>query len=660
MRGSIALLVIGSTASLAQTGPCGGEPYLRRDTLLGEWETVENGKAVGHVRFRKAVHGCAIVEDRLSPAGVASKALHYYDAQASVWRVLTVGPDGVSEGQSAAPAPVSVPREWSRKPLPKATAQPHPACAHREFDSWLGRWNVFTPRGAQAGTNHIYSAAGGCLLVENWTNSSLGTGMSFNFLDAKLSAWRQVWVAPGSLLDLVGRFAGGVLRYEGRKPGGVTRTRLSFMPNLDESVRQYWEQSTDSGKTWLAAFDGMYRRAAQGSIESLAAELESAAEATAKARPQMELIRQLVAAEKFAGAAASKLMDADAPASAGGFDPGAIEPLLATMIGNRNIRLAAWPASAPGSPANSAAELLDAFQRERAGVVATLRAASLEALHGARMTHPLGGSELNAYKWLFALAAQNRRLLAQASDSQAPPMTATALRQWNGHWSGDGTFQGKPARLELDITPMLAGKFDELRAAVIIGGARIFEGRAMYGADSTAAWADSAGNTYVVKGRWTEGRLVSEWGDPVRGRSTYAVNAAGQMEVTDEVRRPDGNFAPFFKYMITRADGAASSNWHLSGLAGRQTSSGKPWFKAYDSESMLMGVYGLEAGAAGEPLPRSNDSVYVVESGRAILAAGDQRIPVQPGSVVTVKSGVERRFLSVEDSLKVLVVSPKP
>ena len=36
--------------------------------------------------------------------------------------------------------------------------------------------------------------------------------------------------------------------------------RITWTPNADGTVRQHWEQSTDGGKTWTTAFDGLYRR----------------------------------------------------------------------------------------------------------------------------------------------------------------------------------------------------------------------------------------------------------------------------------------------------------------------------------------------------------------------------------------------------------------
>ena len=35
----------------------------------------------------------------------------------------------------------------------------------------------------------------------------------------------------------------------------------TWTPNPDGTVRQHWEISSDAGKSWTTAFDGLYRRA---------------------------------------------------------------------------------------------------------------------------------------------------------------------------------------------------------------------------------------------------------------------------------------------------------------------------------------------------------------------------------------------------------------
>ena len=37
-----------------------------------------------------------------------------------------------------------------------------------------------------------------------------------------------------------------------------TINRVTWTPNEDGSVRQFWESSTDNGDTWSVAFDGLY------------------------------------------------------------------------------------------------------------------------------------------------------------------------------------------------------------------------------------------------------------------------------------------------------------------------------------------------------------------------------------------------------------------
>lgn len=58
-----------------------------------------------------------------------------------------------------------------------------PACSaveHRQFDFWIGRWEVFTPDGKKAGDNTIEAIDGGCALIERWRGNGGFTGTSLN------------------------------------------------------------------------------------------------------------------------------------------------------------------------------------------------------------------------------------------------------------------------------------------------------------------------------------------------------------------------------------------------------------------------------------------------------------------------------------------------
>jgi len=143
-------------------------------------------------------------------------------------------------------------------------ARPCDDARHRQFDFWIGDWEVRTPDGALAGTNRIVRIQGGCGLQENWEGTSGMTGTSLNAYDPARDLWHQTWVdSHGSLLLLEGSFKDGrmILR-GGARPAreGTMADRITWEATGGGIVRQLWEQSTDGGRTWTVAFDGRYAR----------------------------------------------------------------------------------------------------------------------------------------------------------------------------------------------------------------------------------------------------------------------------------------------------------------------------------------------------------------------------------------------------------------
>jgi hypothetical protein len=155
----------------------------------------------------------------------------------------------------------------ARAQAPAVKAPPPCTLAeHRQFDFWLGAWDVADPAGKRAGSSRIESILGGCVLLENWTGASGFAGKSFNLYNADTGHWEQFWVdQTGSRLHLVGGLVDGamVLRGVQDKPNSKTRLkqheRITWTPNADGSVRQLWETSNDDGATWVVSFDGLYR-----------------------------------------------------------------------------------------------------------------------------------------------------------------------------------------------------------------------------------------------------------------------------------------------------------------------------------------------------------------------------------------------------------------
>ena len=147
---------------------------------------------------------------------------------------------------------------------PAPVKQPDCSAAEfRQFDFWVGEWNV-TMMGREAGTSSVTSEERGCVVHEHWAGKVGDTGQSFNFYNRQTGKWRQVWVASnGSSIDLSGTLVDGSIAYTGetKQPDGTRMLhRLTFTPNADGSVRQFWQTSVDEGATWKVSFDGHYVR----------------------------------------------------------------------------------------------------------------------------------------------------------------------------------------------------------------------------------------------------------------------------------------------------------------------------------------------------------------------------------------------------------------
>ena len=133
-----------------------------------------------------------------------------------------------------------------------------------EFDFWVGRWAVRDRAGNPQGENRIEKAERGCVLVERWSGTTGGTGISMNYFDPAAGQWVQVWVSPTLQIDIRGGLEDGAMRLLGTVFYLHNDQRLPFRgtwtPQPDGVVRQHFEQSTDDGETWATWFDGYYPR----------------------------------------------------------------------------------------------------------------------------------------------------------------------------------------------------------------------------------------------------------------------------------------------------------------------------------------------------------------------------------------------------------------
>jgi hypothetical protein len=136
--------------------------------------------------------------------------------------------------------------------------------AFRQFDFWIGVWEVRDAAGKRAGENTISLEHNGCVLVERWASASGGTGMSMNHYDPQAGVWRQHWVGLGLILEMSGGLKDGAMIMEGPLQyvgtDRVTLLRGVWTPLPDGRLRQHFLESSDEGKTWSEWFDGYYSK----------------------------------------------------------------------------------------------------------------------------------------------------------------------------------------------------------------------------------------------------------------------------------------------------------------------------------------------------------------------------------------------------------------
>ena len=150
-------------------------------------------------------------------------------------------------------------------PGASGSAESCTAAEHRQFDFWIGDWEVQSSGGSVLGHNRITAILSGCALQEEWTSANGKVrGISHNAFDPADRRWHQAWVDTSpSRLDLVGGLVDGRMIMEQRSrdsEGKIVAQRITWTPLPDGRVRQLWETSTDGGGTWKAGFDGYYTR----------------------------------------------------------------------------------------------------------------------------------------------------------------------------------------------------------------------------------------------------------------------------------------------------------------------------------------------------------------------------------------------------------------
>ena len=133
---------------------------------------------------------------------------------------------------------------------------------YRQFDFWVGDWEVHGAAGGVAGHNVVTLEQDGCIVVEHWTSQGGGqTGTSFNYYDVRDTKWHQLYLDnsgnAGAFPAMSGMFADGrmVLLTE---DVNNTLSRWTWFVIEPGKVKQMAELSTDHGKTWQVTWNSVY------------------------------------------------------------------------------------------------------------------------------------------------------------------------------------------------------------------------------------------------------------------------------------------------------------------------------------------------------------------------------------------------------------------
>ena len=90
--------------------------------------------------------------------------------------------------------------------------------------------------------------------------------------------------------------------------------------------------------------------------------------------------------------------------------------------------------------------------------------------------------------------------------------------------------------------------------------------------------------------------------------------------------------------------------------AGEFGGTGVSWVEQLRVPDLSVGTYSIPAGGTDNQDPHTEDEIYLVTAGRAVLESGGDRIAVRPGSVIYVPAGEVHRFAEIVEDLAAIVV----
>jgi len=95
--------------------------------------------------------------------------------------------------------------------------------------------------------------------------------------------------------------------------------------------------------------------------------------------------------------------------------------------------------------------------------------------------------------------------------------------------------------------------------------------------------------------------------------------------------------------------------WEYADVEAARDAAGKRYHEFLRVPDLSAGIYVIEAGGADPQSPHTEDELYYVIAGRAIVSVGDETRPVVPGSLIFVAAGAPHRFHDIAERLQLLI-----
>jgi mannose-6-phosphate isomerase-like protein (cupin superfamily) len=95
-------------------------------------------------------------------------------------------------------------------------------------------------------------------------------------------------------------------------------------------------------------------------------------------------------------------------------------------------------------------------------------------------------------------------------------------------------------------------------------------------------------------------------------------------------------------------------SFDLTQLLAQHRQAGRLYLEFLRVPSLSLGLYVLPAGATDPQQPHTEDEVYHVLRGRAVIRVGEEDRSVGPGSILFVKARDAHRFHTITEELTVL------